>query len=74
MTVKRMVQLRVQSLSPLELINVLANMTPVYKEEEDAMEVWYSKTPMRKRRSHAIELLEQEEFEKMAKQANTKGN
>lgn len=72
MTVKRMVQLRVHTLSPLELINTLAQHTPVYKEEKEAMELWYAKTIMCKRRLRAIEMLEQEIAEQQAKQANAK--
>ncbi|XP_018335988.1 dynein regulatory complex protein 11 [Agrilus planipennis] len=72
MTVKRMVQLRVQPLSPLELINALSKMIPVYKEEEDALINWWSKTPMCKRRSQAVEALIEEEAEMQAKQANAK--
>ncbi|XP_022904118.2 dynein regulatory complex protein 11 [Onthophagus taurus] len=72
MTIKRMVQLRVQTLSPFELINALARYTPIYKEEEEAMEVWHAKTIMCKRRLRAIEMLEQEILEFQAKQANAK--
>nr|XP_023012366.1 IQ and AAA domain-containing protein 1 [Leptinotarsa decemlineata] len=43
MTVKRMLQLRIHPLSPLELVNVLCQKTPIYKEEEEAMEQWWSK-------------------------------
>lgn len=74
MTIKRMLQLRVKQLSPLELINVLCKQTPVYKEEEEAMELWWGKTPMAKRRSRAVEVLLQEEFEMQAKEANLKRN
>ncbi|GJQ84215.1 hypothetical protein Trydic_g2885 [Trypoxylus dichotomus] len=72
MTVKRMVQLRVHTLNPLELINVLAKHVSIYKEEEEAIELWYAKTIMCKRRTRAIELLEQEEYEQAAKQASAK--
>lgn len=74
MTIKRMLQLRVQPLSPLELINILCKQTPVYKEEEEAMETWWAKTPMCKRRTRAVEILMQEEFEMQAKEANLKRN
>lgn len=74
MTVKRMVQLRVHTLSPLELINVLAKHVSVYKEEDEAMELWFAKTTMCKRRSRAIEMLTQEEYEQAAKQASAKRN
>lgn len=36
MTTKRMVQLRVQPLTHIELINALSCKDPVYREEEDA--------------------------------------
>ncbi|KAI4472154.1 hypothetical protein MML48_1g18424 [Holotrichia oblita] len=74
MTVKRMVQLRVHTLSPLELINVLAKHISVYKEEDEAMELWFAKTTMCKRRARAIEMLAQEEYEQAAKQASAKRN
>lgn len=72
MTIKRMLQLRVQPLSPLELINVLCKQTPVYKEEEEAFTLWWSKTPMVRRRLRAVEMLIEEEAEMQAKQANAK--
>lgn len=36
MTTKRMVQLRVQPLTHVELVNALSTRDPVYKEEEEA--------------------------------------
>lgn len=72
MTIKRMLQLRVHPLSPLELVNVLCKKTPIYKEEEEAIEVWWSKTPICRRRARAIEMLQEEEAEIQAKQAGTK--
>lgn len=72
MTIKRMLQLRVHPLSPLELVNALSKRTPVYKEEEESMEMWWSKTPMLKRRTRAVEILQQEELEQAAKEANMK--
>lgn len=56
----------------MELVNVLCKKTPVYKEEEEAMVAWLSKTPMNKRRQKAIEQREEEEAELQAKQANAK--
>lgn len=72
MTVKRALQLRVHPLNPMELVNVLCKKTPVYKEEEEAMTNWLSKTPMHKRRQRAIEQREDEEAEMLAKQASAK--
>lgn len=67
-----MLQLRVQPLSPLELINVLCKQTPVYKEEEESYMLWWTKTPMVRRRLRAVEMLLEEEAEMQAKQANAK--
>lgn len=72
MTVKRTLQLRVHPLNPLELVNVLCKKTPVYKEEEEAMEAWWLKTPTCRRRIRAIEQLEEELAELEAKQASAK--
>ncbi|ENN72258.1 hypothetical protein YQE_11119, partial [Dendroctonus ponderosae] len=58
-TVKRMLQLRIHPLSPLEL-------------EDEALELWWSKVPMVRRRLRAVEMLIEEEEEMMAKQANAK--
>ncbi|XP_031776762.1 dynein regulatory complex protein 11 [Nasonia vitripennis] len=55
MTTKRMVQLRVQPLTHIELINALSLKDPVYREEEDAFLNWYSKTPTCKKKQKAIE-------------------
>lgn len=72
MTVKRTLQLRVHPLNALELVNVLCKKTPVYKEEEEAMAVWWTKTPTCRRRVRAIEQLEEEMAELQAKQASAK--
>ncbi|XP_030757322.1 IQ and AAA domain-containing protein 1-like [Sitophilus oryzae] len=71
-TVKRMLQLRIHPLSPLELVNSLCKRTPVYKEEDEAFETWWTKVPMVRRRLRAIEMLEEEQAEMMVKQANAK--
>ncbi|KAB0795971.1 hypothetical protein PPYR_10032 [Photinus pyralis] len=73
-TVKRMLRLRVLPLSPLELINVLCKKTPVYREEDEAFELWWSKTPLAKRRSQAVEAYLEEQAELQAKQASAKKN
>lgn len=72
MTVKRTLQLRVHPLNPMELVNALCRRTPVYREEEEAMDNWWTKTPLVKRRLRAIEELIEEEAEQQAKQANAK--
>ncbi|KAJ8924583.1 hypothetical protein NQ315_000733 [Exocentrus adspersus] len=72
MTVKRMLQLRIHPLSPLELVNVLCKKTPVYKEEDEASEQWCSKVPIARRRARAVELLLEEQAELQAKQASAK--
>ncbi|KAK4877607.1 hypothetical protein RN001_010113 [Aquatica leii] len=73
-TVKRMLRLRVEPLSPLELINVLCKKTPVYKEEEEAFQLWWSKTPLAKRRIQAVDAYLEEQLELQAKQASAKRN
>ncbi|CAH1132986.1 unnamed protein product [Ceutorhynchus assimilis] len=73
-TVKRMLQLKIHPLSPLELVNALCKRTPVYKEEDEALELWWAKVPMVRRRLRAVEMLQEEEAEMMAKQANAKKN
>ncbi|XP_063931355.1 dynein regulatory complex protein 11 [Zophobas morio] len=70
MTIKRMLQLRVHPLSPLELVNVLCTKTPIYREEEETIETWWLKTPLCRRRARAVELLLEEEAEYQAKQAS----
>ncbi|KAL1518041.1 hypothetical protein ABEB36_001727 [Hypothenemus hampei] len=72
MTVKRVLQLKVRPLSPLELVNALCKRIPVYKEEEEALEMWWSKVPIVRRRQRAIELLQEEEAEMVQKQSNAK--
>lgn len=72
MTIKRVLQLRIHPLSPLELVNALCKRTPIYKEEEEAMEQWWLKSPMVRKRIRAVEMLIEEEAELQAKQANAK--
>lgn len=72
MTVKRTLQLRIHPLSPLELVNALCKRIPVYKEEEEASEMWWVKVPIVKRRNRTVEQLLEEEAELLAKQANAK--
>ncbi|KYN15124.1 IQ and AAA domain-containing protein 1 [Trachymyrmex cornetzi] len=56
MTTKRMVQLRTHPLTHVELVNSLSFKDPVYREEEDAFLVWFSKTPTCRRKQKALEL------------------
>lgn len=72
MTIKRVLQLRIHPLSPLELINILCKKTPIYKEEEEAFEQWWSKVPIVRKRYRAVEMLLEEQAEMQAKQANAK--
>lgn len=72
MTIKRVLQLRIRPLSPLELINILCKKTPIYKEEEEAFEQWWSKVPIVRKRYRAVEMLLEEQAEMQAKQANAK--
>ncbi|KAK0090731.1 hypothetical protein PV325_006290 [Microctonus aethiopoides] len=67
MTTKRMVQLRVQPLTHVELINALSTHHPVYREEEEAFMAWYLKTPMCRKKQRAVEM----ELQKLA-EANEK--
>ncbi|CAH1115438.1 unnamed protein product [Psylliodes chrysocephalus] len=73
MTVKRTLQLRIHSLSPLELVNALCKRTPIYKEEEESFEQWWTKVPIVRKRLRAVEMLLEEQAEIQAKQqANAK--
>ncbi|XP_034937437.1 dynein regulatory complex protein 11 [Chelonus insularis] len=73
MTTKRMVQLRVQPLTHVELINALSARDPVYKEEEEAFTAWFLKTPTCKKKQRAVELELQKLEEANEKQKKTKG-
>ncbi|XP_017844860.1 dynein regulatory complex protein 11 [Drosophila busckii] len=69
MTCKRKLQLRSQPLTNAELINVLCTRDPVYREEEEAFESWWSKTPLGRRRQRFLELEEEHLLEEQAQQA-----
>ncbi|XP_034665018.1 dynein regulatory complex protein 11 [Drosophila subobscura] len=73
MTCKRKLQLRTQPLTNAELINVLCTRDPVYREEEEAFESWWSKTPLGRRRQRFLELEEERLIEEQA-QAAKQGN
>ncbi|KAL3275302.1 hypothetical protein HHI36_020069 [Cryptolaemus montrouzieri] len=70
LTVKRTLQLLVHPLHPLELVGSLSSKNPVYKEEEEAMEIWKMKTPMWRRRLRAIEIFKEEMTEAQAKKSD----
>lgn len=72
MTIKRVLQLRIHPLSPLELVNALCKRTPIYREEEEAFEQWWGKVPIVRKRCRAVEMLQEEQAEIQAKQANAK--
>lgn len=46
---------------------------PVYREEEEAFESWWSKTPLGRRRQRVLELEEEAKLEEQA-QAAKQGN
>jgi hypothetical protein len=55
MTCKRVLQLRVQPLTHVELINSLCKLEPVYKEEDEAFLQWFLKTPIGRRKTQQQE-------------------
>lgn len=56
MTCKRVLQLRVQPLTHVELINSLCKLEPVYKEEDEAFLQWFQKTPIGRRKARQLEI------------------
>lgn len=74
MTCKRMLQLRVHPLNPGELVNVLSTRTPIYKEEDEALDLWWARTPLVKKRIRAVELKLEEEKEALEKELEEKNN
>ncbi|XP_013111393.2 dynein regulatory complex protein 11 [Stomoxys calcitrans] len=73
LTCKRKLQLRSQPLTHAELINVLCTRDPVYREEEEAFESWWTKTPLGRRRQKLLEMEEEARLEEQA-QAAKQGN
>ena len=55
LTERRVLQQVSKPLQPVEFIGALAKNEPVYREEEEAYSVWYSKTAMGKKRAKYIE-------------------
>ena len=51
LTDRRGVQQKMRPLQAVEFVPHLAKCEPVYKAEEDAYHIWYSKTPTGKKRS-----------------------
>ncbi|XP_043288043.1 dynein regulatory complex protein 11 isoform X2 [Venturia canescens] len=72
MTTKRMVQLRVQPLTHVELVNALSSRDPIYREEEDAFLGWFAKTPTRRKKQKSAEL-EQQKLEEASEKQKKKG-
>ncbi|XP_023297854.2 dynein regulatory complex protein 11 [Lucilia cuprina] len=75
LTCKRKLQLRSQPLTHVELINALCTRDPVYREEEEAYESWWTKTPLGRRRQRLLEIEEEARLEEQvqaAKQTNGK--
>lgn len=56
MTCKRVLQLKIHPLTMDEIINVLSQYEPIYKEEEDAFLQWYTKIPMARNKQKNVEL------------------
>lgn len=51
------------------LSNPYSTRDPVYREEEEAFESWWSKTPLGRRRQRFLELEEERLLEEQAQQA-----
>uniref|UniRef100_A0A3Q3L2G4 Dynein regulatory complex protein 11-like n=1 Tax=Mastacembelus armatus TaxID=205130 RepID=A0A3Q3L2G4_9TELE len=50
---QRLKKLRLQPLTAAEFVPSLSRMDPVYREEEEAFKVWFSKTPLGRRKTRA---------------------
>ncbi|XP_060864173.1 dynein regulatory complex protein 11 isoform X2 [Metopolophium dirhodum] len=55
MTCKRVLQLTIRPLMHVEILNALARHDPVYKEEDEAFNQWYSRTPLGRRKQKALD-------------------
>ncbi|KAL1022283.1 hypothetical protein UPYG_G00024610 [Umbra pygmaea] len=60
LTPRRLASQISRPLTAAEFIPPLARQEPVYKEEEEAFKVWYSKTPLGKKRTRAAKAMEEE--------------
>ncbi|XP_054480142.1 dynein regulatory complex protein 11-like [Anoplopoma fimbria] len=56
----RLNKLRLQRLTGAEFIQSLSRMEPVYREEEEAFKVWFSQTPLGRRKARAAKTNEEE--------------
>ncbi|XP_074120517.1 dynein regulatory complex protein 11 isoform X2 [Sminthopsis crassicaudata] len=54
LTDRRVRQQKHKALTATEFITSLARLEPVYKEEEETFKIWYSKTPLGKKRANAL--------------------
>lgn len=73
MTAKRIAKLKIRPIEIPEIIEILAQFDPVYKEEEEAFVQWYAKTPLGRSRQRALELeSEQAEMDNENKRLNEK--
>ncbi len=60
LTDRRLMQQGIKPLKPAEFIAALSTCEPVYREEEEMYNSWYSKTPMGKKRSKYVDGDEEE--------------
>ncbi|KAL1129138.1 hypothetical protein AAG570_013669 [Ranatra chinensis] len=67
LTCKRVLQLRLHQLTQAEIVNALCKYDPVYKEQEEAFLLWYSKTPISRRKIRAEEMEAERLLEKATK-------
>ncbi|KAM3857053.1 dynein regulatory complex protein 11 [Diretmus argenteus] len=70
---RRLTQLHAKPLAASEFIPPLARLDPVFKEEEEAFKMWYSKTPLGKRRARAAKTTEEDSGNKGKGTDKTKG-
>ena len=62
MTCKRILRLKIQPVRTTEILEALSQFEPVYKEEEAAFILWYSKTPLGKSRQKVFDTIENEQL------------
>lgn len=67
-----MLQLRVKPLTHIELINGLSLKEPIYLEEQEAFNSWWSKTPLGRLKQRLWEIENQDRLEKEALDAKRK--
>jgi hypothetical protein len=71
LTERRVLQQGLRPLQVLEFLSTLAKHEPIYREEEEAYDGWYVKTPMGKKRLKFLEG-DEEEAKKEKKKAGKK--